>query len=468
MADNTINIGNFLQEYVEVGRVTNEKLDALANLLGGIIEGNENIKSSLVNAEKREDQRTTGLDKDKDKSQGFSLESLMKSFFQDSVEKGMKASFKSAEYIKNTGAAYEASGVINQEGSKFQTGLRAKATVATGKAQAGFGKGLGGLAKILKTVTKFLGPIAGIFLNLGAVIDVAVGSIGFLAAYITGNALTSFMSYYHMLSDAFVVIKDYFLSFKEGIISWWTDTKAGFNIVIDAVKAYFDEFTAALNTWWQGVIVSYDEIMLGLSVYLDEFIAGVKSWWNNIKVSYDEIMLGLSVYLDEFIAGVKSWWNGLSEGFEEIMDGVWGYIEDFKSSIQYVIDTLIGAFTTFTDSSLNPLNWFSGDKKAEEFDKKQEEKLVPTVDQSTIKGNQPTANSRVLKSEKTQEELIKIYKENNKAIEESNKETKLMNQKFELLINTLDSKDFSTQIYNNTTNNTTSTPSFGSGNSIRR
>ena len=439
MADNTINIGNFLQEYVEVGRVTNEKLDALANLLGGIIEGNENIKSSLVNAEKREDQRTTGLDKDKDKSQGFSLESLMKSFFQDSVEKGMKASFKSAEYIKNTGAAYEASGVINQEGSKFQTGLRAKATVATGKAQAGFGKGLGGLAKILKTVTKFLGPIAGIFLNLGAVIDVAVGSIGFLAAYITGNALTSFMSYYHMLSDAFVVIKDYFLSFKEGIISWWTDTKAGFNIVIDAVKAYFNEFTAALNTWWQGVIVSYDEIMLGLSVYLDEFIAGVKSWW-----------------------------NGLSEGFEEIMDGVWGYIEDFKSSIQYVIDTLIGAFTTFTDSSLNPLNWFSGDKKAEEFDKKQEEKLVPTVDQSTIKGNQPTANSRVLKSEKTQEELIKIYKENNKAIEESNKETKLMNQKFELLINTLDSKDFSTQIYNNTTNNTTSTPSFGSGNSIRR
>ena len=107
-------------------------------------------------------------------------------------------------------------------------------------------------------------------------------------------------------------------------------------------------------------------------------------------------------------------------------------------------------------------------KKAEEFDKKQEEKLVPTVDQSTIKGNQPTANSRVLKSEKTQEELIKIYKENNKAIKESNKETKLMNQKFELLINTLDSKDFSTQIYNNTTNNTTSTPSFGSGNSIRR
>jgi len=466
MADNTINIGNFLQEYVEVGRVTNEKLDALANLLGGVIEGNENIKSSLVRQEIKENQRKEGLDKDKDKSSIGNLEIVMRRILLGANDLVQRAVLKSAEYIKNTGANIVEAGNKKQEDSKFQTGLRAKATLATGKVQAGFGKGLGGLARILKTLTKTLGPIAAIFLNLGAVIDVAVGSIGFLAAYLTGSALTSFMTYYHMLSDAFKAIKDYFLGFKEDIISWWTDTKAGFNILSTSASDFAGKIAESSNY--------IGELFPKLKKYTNEIASlseEVSNYWGDPPTPaewWEDFKEGFNIVTDVLIDYIGSWWDGLSESFEEIMDGVWVHIEDFKSSIQYVIDTLISAFTTFTDSNLNPLNWFSGDKKAEEFDKKQKEKLVPTVDQSTIKGNQPTANSRVLKSEKTQEELIKIYKENNKAIEESNKEAKLMNQKFELLINTLDSKDFSTQIYNNTTNNTTSTPSFGSGNSIRR
>lgn len=99
---------------------------------------------------------------------------------------------------------------------------------------------------------------------------------------------------------------------KQGVINWWTTTKANIATIVDKVLAKFGlpswtDLSADISAWWEttkaNIIGVIDEILFafGLPSY-DEMALGVSEWWKSTKES---IVSSLDKILFSF--GLPSW-----------------------------------------------------------------------------------------------------------------------------------------------------------------
>lgn len=117
---------------------------------------------------------------------------------------------------------------------------------------------------------------------------------------------------------------------KQGVINWWTNTKASIATIVDKVLAKFGlppwtDLSADISAWWEttkaNIISVIDEILFafGLPSY-DEMALGVSVWWTSTKAS-------IVSFLDEilFSFGLPSWTEikeDISTQWEQIKEDV--------------------------------------------------------------------------------------------------------------------------------------------------
>ena len=115
---------------------------------------------------------------------------------------------------------------------------------------------------------------------------------------------------------------------KQGVINWWTTTKANIATIVDKVLAKFGlppwtDLSADISAWWEttkaNIISVIDEILFafGLPSY-DEMALGVSVWWTstkeNIVSSLDEILFSFGLpSWSEIKASISEAWSSIKQ-----------------------------------------------------------------------------------------------------------------------------------------------------------
>ena len=119
---------------------------------------------------------------------------------------------------------------------------------------------------------------------------------------------------------------------KQGVINWWTTTKANIATIVDKVLAKFGlpswtDLSADISAWWEttkaNIISVIDEILFafGLPSY-DEMALGVSVWWTSTKASIvsflDDILFSFGLpSWSEIKEDISSQWEQLKEDVKD-------------------------------------------------------------------------------------------------------------------------------------------------------
>lgn len=335
------------------------------------------------------------------------------------------------------------------------TGIRGSATRGLGKAAGGLGKLVGGIAKFLPNILKFLGPVGVALSVLLPILDKLKGAVGFL---ITGTFTAlgiAIFTVIEMFEDAKKAIKK-FTGFFEGMTpdDWWNTIGISASMLAGKVNEYANhigELFPGLRKYTDGVA--------DVSKEVEEYWSDPPTpnqWWEDTKDGFNIVMQGIGT-------SISNIFTGISDSIKKKIDETLNFAGNAANSVKKATGKFIGGVKNFigldsdkTESTLDP----------------SESALKLSDNPSATVRNAPSDNLKISVQEKLAkefEELNKSFENNRKLNEESNKQTKQATEELIqglLLLNrTMQDKDFSTKVINNTI--TEKSNSIGKGSILR-
>jgi hypothetical protein len=476
---------------------SSKRQESLTQQLTDSLKSIVNVQSAQLklaqDSEKAAKERQTGLESDRAKKAAEAEKNKTKSALESipglgKVIKGANTGRDQGEALQKSLAPYFASLTQNTRNSaaamlKFSrsakqstaTGIRGAATRGMGAAAGGMGKLVGGIAKILPKILTKLGPLgiaAGVLL---ALFDKLKGAIGFLISGAIAYLGTYIFTVIEIVKDLIAWFKelpakigkffneDLPLLFEAAIIKLKETFTNLYNYLQETI---FQPLADYLYEAWEGVLIYWDEFKAAFNERISAIADSIYETWEGVKIWYNEIKQSFNQWLESFADGLYEAWEGIIAYKDELMLAIDNMITNVKNSIVGMFESVISfikekidAVLDFGGGVVDGVKGFFGFGDDEEPVKEVRELTPYDFPSGVINNNAPPVKVEGVVSD----EMMERY---NQSLEKNKEQSEQLNQRFELLINTIDKKDLGTTIINNTA--PAPTQSYSNGGKVRK
>lgn len=205
---------------------------------------------------------------------------------------------------------------------------------------------LGQLSSGVSAVLTVVKTVAGIFTGAGAGISAIMGPIGIVVAGVAAFAAawsTNFAGIRDTVSSIFGSVKEIITTIWNAIKSVWDNNLLGIRTIVETV--------------WNAIEGIFRTVFGNIEAAFKTFSALIKGDWEGV---WNGIKDFVSNTLNGILNVIKGIGTGLFNAGKAIFTSLWDGIKSVWNSIT----TWVSDGVTWLLDTINPLNWFGGNKKA--------------------------------------------------------------------------------------------------------